>query len=152
MVKELVPERYKAVFLSREQDLGTRVLSKDIMRLFARKSRHKSNLERTFNIDNNLPGSYNSDQMSPLAHPMAFESHAGLPPTYFQICGKDPLRDEGLIYEEILREENGIKTLVDVYPGLPHGFWAIWPEASFSKKLHEDSVKGIKWLLEQSKG
>jgi hypothetical protein len=62
-----------------------------------------------------------------------------------------PLRDEALIYEEILREENGAKTLVDIYSGLPHGFWSWWMEAGFSKKLHEDCVKCMKWLLEQSK-
>jgi hypothetical protein len=63
----------------------------------------------------------------------------------------DPLRDDALIYEEILREECGVKTLVDLYPGLPHGFWSWWPEANFSKKLQEDCVKGMSWLLEQSK-
>ena len=63
----------------------------------------------------------------------------------------DPLRDEALIYEQILREENGIKTLVDLYPGLPHGFWSWFPEAKFSKKLQEDNIKGVKWLLEQSR-
>ena len=95
-------------------------------------------------------GHYNSDKLSPLASPMVFKSHADLPPTYFQICGMDPLRDEALIYEEILREENGIKTLVDLYPGLPHNFWSWWVEAGFSKKLYGDCVKGMKWLLEQS--
>jgi acetyl esterase/lipase len=59
----------------------------------------------------------------------------------------DPLRDEALIYEQILREENGIKTKVDLYPGLPHGFWSWFPEANFSKKLQEDNVKGVSWLL-----
>ncbi len=81
---------------------------------------------------------------------MLFESHQNLPPTYFQICGTDPLRDEAFIYEEILREENGVKTKVDIYPGLPHGFWSYFPEAGFSKKLQEDCVGGMKWLLEQS--
>ena len=45
----------------------------------------------------------------------------GMPPSYFQICGQDPLRDEALIVERIMREKEGIKTKVDVYPGLPHG-------------------------------
>jgi acetyl esterase/lipase len=63
----------------------------------------------------------------------------------------DPLRDDALIYERILSEENGVKTKVDLYPGLPHGFWSRWPEAEFSKELHKDSVKGVEWLLEQSK-
>jgi acetyl esterase/lipase len=63
----------------------------------------------------------------------------------------DPLRDEALIYEEILSEDNGVKTLVDLYPGLPHGFWSVWTEAGFTKTFRDDCVKGMKWLLEQSK-
>jgi acetyl esterase/lipase len=94
---------------------------------------------------------YKPDATSQLRSPILFQSHKDLPPTYFQICGMDPLRDEGLIYEQVLREENGIKTKVDLYPGLPHAFWSFWPEASFSKKLQDDNVKGIKWLLEQSR-
>jgi acetyl esterase/lipase len=63
----------------------------------------------------------------------------------------DPLRDDAIIYEQVLREESGIRTKVDLYPGLPHSFWSFWPEAAFSKKLQEDNVKGIRWLLEQSR-
>lgn len=46
-----------------------------------------------------------------------------LPPAFFQVDGLDPLRDEGLLYADILSEEYGIKTKVNVYPGLPHGHW-----------------------------
>lgn len=95
-------------------------------------------------------GLYNAERLSPLRTPMAHESHKDLPPTYFQICGMDALRDDGLIYERILSEENGVKTKVQLYPGLPHGFWSWQPEAEFSKQLHRDSVEGMKWLLEQS--
>lgn len=35
----------------------------------------------------------------------------------------DPFRDEGLLYADILSEEYGIDTRLDVYPGLPHGHW-----------------------------
>jgi len=72
-----------------------------------------------------------------------------LPPTYFQVCGMDPLRDEALIFERVLREEEGIKTRLDVYPGQPHGFWSIAPHMQASRKFVEDSIKGVEWLLQQ---
>jgi len=81
--------------------------------------------------------------------PVLFPSHKNLPPTYFQIAGMDPLRDEGLIYEGILREEAGIRTKMNLYPGLPHGFSSWWPKASFSLKQREDGAEGLRWLLEQ---
>jgi hypothetical protein len=38
-----------------------------------------------------------------------------------------------------MREEGGIKTRLNIYPGLPHGFWVVSPKASFSKKMRQDS-------------
>ncbi|KUJ23210.1 alpha/beta-hydrolase [Mollisia scopiformis] len=130
MAAELCPEKYKSVWLSREQNKDAPILNNDSMGLFEKL--------------------YNPDPKSKYRTPMLFKSHKDLPATYFQICGMDPLRDEAFIYEDILREENGIKTKVDVYPGLPHGFWSYFPEAEFSKKLQEDCIGGMKWLLEQS--
>lgn len=49
------------------------------------------------------------DTISPLLSP----SHAGLPPTVVQVCGLDLVRDEGLVYEEVLREA-GVKTRLTV--------------------------------------
>jgi acetyl esterase/lipase len=85
---------------------------------------------------------------SPLIWPTG---HKNLPPTYFLVAGADIWRDVGLIYEEILREENGIATKVDVFPGLPHGFFAMFPTADFVKMHDQKSEAGFEWLLEQSK-
>lgn len=41
------------------------------------------------------------------------ESHANLPPAYVQVSGLDPLRDEGILYEKILRNA-GVRTQVHV--------------------------------------
>lgn len=130
--KELFPEKYMDVYLSREQNRNAPILDDVAMKLF-----------------NNL---YKPDPKSPLRSPLAFESHKNLPPTYFQVCGMDPLRDDALIYERILSEDNGVKTKVDLYPGLPHGFWSVWVDAEFTKGFRRDSINAMKWLLEQSKG
>ncbi|GKT66778.1 lipase 2 [Colletotrichum tofieldiae] len=93
------------------------------------------------------------DMESPLFVPFHFggigQGHKGLPPAYFQVAGLDLLRDEALIYERILREEVGVKTKLDIYPGLPHYFWTNFPRLEKSKQFVEDTVKGVRWLLEQ---
>jgi acetyl esterase/lipase len=60
------------------------------------------------------------------------------------------LRDEGLIYEQVLREDSAVTTRLDVFPGLPHGFWSWFPEAEFSKDFQVKVGEGLKWLLEQT--
>jgi acetyl esterase/lipase len=77
--------------------------------------------------------------------------HGDLPPAYFQICELDPLRDDAIVFERILREEHGSKTRVDFYPGLPHGFWSFHPTAEFSKRVPNDGTAAVKWLLENGK-
>jgi acetyl esterase/lipase len=59
------------------------------------------------------------------------------------------MRDYGLLYEKVLRNE-GMRTKVDFYPGLPHGFWAIAPQAEFTKAWKRDMKMGFSWLLGQS--
>lgn len=73
--------------------------------------------------------------------------HRDLPPAYFQVCGADIRRDDGLIYESVLREECGVKTRCDVYPGLPHVWWGTFPQLESSQRRMRDSVEGLAWLL-----
>lgn len=55
-------------------------------------------------------------RFSPALHP----NLKGLPPAFFQLAGLDPLRDEGLIYERLLREKNNTPTNLMVYDGFGH--------------------------------
>lgn len=55
-------------------------------------------------------------RFSPALHP----NLKGLAPAFFQIAGLDPLRDEGLLYDRLLRESGGVKTRVEVYDGFGH--------------------------------
>ncbi|KAH7409719.1 Alpha/Beta hydrolase protein [Cadophora sp. MPI-SDFR-AT-0126] len=125
----VVPEKYRARYLSfkTNEGLGPPPYEMVILCMDALKPDIHSSLFVPFNNPN---------------------GHAGLPPTYFQVCGLDQLRDEALIYESVLREENNISTRVDFYPGLPHHFWEFFPQLTAqSQKREEDTVKGIEWLL-----
>lgn len=90
-----------------------------------------------------------AEPSNPECSPLLFTSCGGLPPTYMQVCGQDPLRDEALVYEKILRE-NGILTKLDIYPGVGHGFHLIFPFIRVAKKFDQDFKNGVRWLLSQS--
>jgi hypothetical protein len=60
------------------------------------------------------------------------------------------LCDEALVYEKVLREDDRIKTRLDVYPRLPHVWWLQWPELEESPMEQEDLNKRVKWLMEQA--
>lgn len=84
---------------------------------------------------------------SPLYSPFNSKTpHKNLPPTYVAVCGLDPLRDDGLIYEQVLKE-HGVKTRLDVWPGVPHAHFAFLPFLNASKKAILDTYLGFGWLL-----
>ncbi|KAK7407883.1 hypothetical protein QQX98_009942 [Neonectria punicea] len=124
--EETVPEKYKNYFISKEQNATVPVFSTESMKFIHSK--------------------YKPDRNSPLAFPVAFPSHAGLPKTYFQACGMDPVRDCSIILEQVYRDDE-VPTKIDIYPGLPHAFWALFPELEISQKRERDAVEGLKWLL-----
>jgi len=138
LAPEAVRPEHQALYLSREQNAFAPVLNKAFMDMYTE--------------------AYAPDdvQVSHVWNPINWpggngKAHAGLPPTYFQVCGLDPLRDEALIYERVLRCEYGIPTLVDLYPGLPHMFVPNFPGHPSSKKYPRDTISGIGWLLRGGK-
>jgi acetyl esterase/lipase len=101
---DVIPEEYKAEFLSWGQDIqGARPTRQGLLKFYeltgaaANPSHHLN---------------------SPLLWP---HGHQRIPPVYFQVHGRDYVRDSSLIYERILRERDGVKTKLKVYPGVPHG-------------------------------
>ena len=90
---------------------------------------------------------YNPVISSPYFSPLNSTSgQSGLPPAYIQVCGSDSIRDDGLIFNDILKY-HGVTTKLDLYPGLPHGSWLFLPMLKSSLKIMVDMVKGIGWLL-----
>ena len=90
------------------------------------------------------------DTQSPVFSPLLHPDFTRLPPTYFQLGGLDPLRDEGLLYERELQAA-GVKTRLEVYDGYGHMFWTNWPRMKRSTEFVEDTLKGLQWLLEQGR-
>ncbi|RYC79666.1 hypothetical protein BFJ63_vAg17447 [Fusarium oxysporum f. sp. narcissi] len=125
----VIPEKYRKYYLSFEQNHSISVLPSELVGKFM--EAYKPDI--------------NSPLFVPFNHP---KGHSGVPPTYIQVCGLDDLRGDGLLYERVLREENGIPTRLDMYPGLPHHFWDFFPTLTqHIEKRTNDTVEGILWLL-----
>lgn len=124
---EVVPEEYKSYFISREQNANAHILDEAAL----------AAIKKYANWDSTSPLRYPTLSKAPLSE---------LPPAFFQVCGMDPLRDDGLIYEEMLKEA-GIKTRMNFYPGCPHGHWTMYKGLEVSKQGFRDVMTGIGWLL-----
>jgi len=135
------PPDYTSELLSYEQNKNAPTLGKDLMDFYYEC----------------LKGPPADPDVSPL-----LADHTGLPPAYLQVCGLDPMRDEGLLYERLLREL-GIPTKLDMrvtpfsvtkhwvnqfrYPGVPHGFKIMFPGIKAAKKWEVDLRGGLRWLF-----
>ncbi|GJF00505.1 alpha/beta hydrolase [Phanerochaete sordida] len=91
---------------------------------------------------------YSGAPTYPEVSPFLRERLESLPPTYVQVCGKDPNRDEGIVYAERLREA-GVPTRIEIYPGAIHGFHLQFPDTALAQKFEKDAREGIRWLLNQ---
>jgi len=124
-----VPEKYQQYYLSYEQNRNAPVLPVAAMDMFMRGYEPDEDDGVWYTVFN---------------HP---KGHKDLPAAYFQIDGLDPLRDEAIIYERVLREENGVKTKMNIYPGQPHGHWGFFPFLKASEKFRKEQVEGMGFLL-----
>lgn len=135
MPPEEMPGQYRAEYLSHPS------VTPSIDPVLRPDNRHPRAMFKMLGADMNNP------LFVPFLYRNAPGGHKGLPPAYFQVCGLDPLRDEALIYERILREEAGVRTRLDLYPGLGHYFWTNFPLLGDSRRFVEDTLKGVQWLL-----
>lgn len=71
---------------------------------------------------------------------------ADFPPVYIATCGKDPLRDDGLVLEVMLGER-GVRVHRDHHEGFPHYFW-LFPSIPGGEVVLEKAVRGIHQLFD----
>ncbi|KAL8880658.1 MAG: hypothetical protein Q9198_001975 [Flavoplaca austrocitrina] len=127
--RNTIPELHRDLWVSRQQIEKTPRLNKQTAR--------------------KLHEYYNADVSPPLWSPSnAASAFEGLPPCFIQVCGRDVIRDDGLLYELMLRE-HGTKTPLNVYPGLSHCFWAVIQQHETFKKFMIAIALGFAWLLNQ---
>ncbi|GAB7350765.1 hypothetical protein MBLNU459_g1309t1 [Dothideomycetes sp. NU459] len=123
----LVPPQYRDEWFAHEQNAHAPILDKDAV----------DAVHRHLQVDG----------ASPLYSPFNTKTpHTGLPPSYIQVNGMDPLRDDGLIYEKVLKD-HGVKTKLDVWPGLPHAHFSFFPTLNVTKSAIWDTFNGFGWLL-----
>ncbi|WYZ36932.1 hypothetical protein EsH8_II_000438 [Colletotrichum jinshuiense] len=128
LVKEIVPEKYAAEWVSREEN---------------------ANWSQTFttaiieDVGKALEADIKSPWYSPFNDPQAIPKS---PKTYIQVGDRDPLRDDGLLYAKIL-QDNGVETRVDNYPDWGHQGWTIFATQDLPAELGPNTIKGMKWLL-----
>ncbi|KAH9869547.1 hypothetical protein IAQ61_006754 [Plenodomus lingam] len=92
---------------------------------------------------------YGPEQFSPLWDPYNHpQGHKNVAKAFFQVGGLDPLRDEAVLYDRKLRE-SGVLTRFALYDGYGHMFWTNYPELEQSKRFVEDTLMGVRWLLER---
>ena len=127
---DIVPEKYKSVYLARQQNAKAHILNEE----------HIEYVKKYYQYDSK------SVDFTPFAYPSPAEK---MVPTFIQVCGQDPLRDDGLIYARVLQDA-GIPTRLNIYPGVPHGFNGFFPQLTLAQKYEQDTMDGMSWLLKRS--
>jgi acetyl esterase/lipase len=92
---------------------------------------------------------YLGDQRSsppPYGSPAAAPDLAGLPPAYVVAAGADCLRDEAVDYALRLQAA-GVPTELHVIPDVPHGFSALLPTASVSRRARREFTEVLARML-----
>jgi acetyl esterase/lipase len=133
LVEEIVPKEYRDIWTSREESRNLEGL----------------NTENVEGLVRSLQPNVKSPWFSPINALSTAESSAKQhPPVYIQVGKKDPLRDDGVIFEKVLRD-HGVKTKMDLFQQDGHAAWTVLPFPSHSQNPtpKEATLSGMKWLL-----
>jgi acetyl esterase/lipase len=129
---EIVPEQYKALFTSREENKNVEGLNGATL-TFVMQSLHCPD--------------YTSLWFSPLSAIIEREPVHNIP-VYLEHCGLDPLRDDVTVYGKLL-QERGVQTKIRLFPDDIHGSWTVVdsPSKASNPTVPEAQMEGMKWLL-----
>ena len=127
MEPEIIPEEFKEYHIAPQQMADNPFFSQKTRDAFRKLGEWDINSSLRFAVNAKSPAS-------------------GEPPAFFQIDGMDPLRDDGLIYEEMLKRA-GVKTKIEVYYGCPHGHFFGFPGLKMTNRANIDTYVGFGWLL-----
>ncbi len=133
-----VPAKYRDRYLSLTQNENAPIVDKELLALFESAFKPDPTSKLWASFDQHDPRDQGTGSVR--------HGHLDVAPAYFQVCGMDILRDDGLIYAEILRGL-GVETRVDVYPGTPHVFWSVFSWIKATAQWKEDTKAGVGWLL-----
>ncbi|RPD59231.1 hypothetical protein L226DRAFT_536239 [Lentinus tigrinus ALCF2SS1-7] len=122
------PEKYKAEIRSFDEYTDTPLMNKGLVEHFFR--------------------AYGATPSDVRVSPIRASSHAGLPPAFIQVQEFDPVRDDGILYEKVLREA-GVPAKLIQYKGCLHGFHYTFPHIGAAVKIDHDARDGLRWLLKQ---
>lgn len=92
----------------------------------------------------------NFDLNDPLISPLNMTDYSRLGPLYYQAAEMDIWRDSAAFYCEKVRQA-GNQVKLEIYPGVVHTWWSMYPQLSINKKWIKDLIEGVEWLL-ASKG
>jgi acetyl esterase/lipase len=87
-----------------------------------------------------------ADGVSPYAAAARADDLRGLAPAFIGVGTLDVFRDENIDYARRLLEA-GVPTELHVYPGAPHGFEGLAPQAAVSQQFSRDIVDALRRAL-----
>jgi acetyl esterase/lipase len=130
MDNDTCPEKYKSYYIAQQQNAESPVMSQESFQ----KLRDLTGWDMNSDLRNA------SRSMTPLS---------GQPKTYTQAEGMDILRDDMLIYDEMLKEA-GVPTKIDLYDGCVHGTMFHMMGTDLGNKILIDAIVGLGWLLDKT--
>ncbi|KAI0168684.1 Alpha/Beta hydrolase protein [Pestalotiopsis sp. NC0098] len=129
---DMVPNEYRALYRSREEHADAPFIN-------------TKSLAQTREM-------YKPDTRSPWFSPVNLDwtEMAGLHPrrVYVQVGERDILRDDGVIYERMLKQNGLAETKLDVMVGYDHACWCNLPfDPAHTQEMKEKTMDALTWLI-----